>query len=252
MTLTELKSFLDKQLDRYYTAEFIQNDPISIPHKFSLKQDIEIIGFWIAMLSWGRRKTILNKGNELIEIMHGAPYEFVLHHTEADLKRLNQFKHRTFQPIDALYFLSFLKFHYTRHKSMESAFGPGENHSIHNRLIHFHEYFFSLEHAPQRTRKHVSSPARKSSCKRLNMFLRWMVRQDETNVDFGLWHTFNMKDLLIPLDVHVGRVARKLNLLQRKQSDWKAVEELTENLRKLDKNDPVKYDYALFSLGVNH
>lgn len=252
MNRKQLKTFLNRQLDEYYHSSFIESDPIFIPHQFQRKQDREITGFWIAMLAWGRRDIIIRKGKELIEIMDNAPYDFILNHTDKDLKKLNKFKHRTFQPTDALYFLYFLHYHYSRHDSLESAFGNSHTGNIKDRLIYFHRYFFNLEYAPKRTQKHVSTPLKKSACKRLNMFLRWMVRKDEKNIDFGLWDSFQMKELMIPLDVHVNRIARKLNLLKRKTPDWKAVEELTENLRKLDCEDPVKYDYALFNLGLHN
>lgn len=251
MDLIRLKDFLDKQLDIYYHSGFIDSDPISLPHKFSKLQDIEIIAFWIAMLAWGRRETIIKKGKELLNIMDNAPYDFVINHTEKDLKRISTFKHRTFQPEDSLYFLHFLKQHYSINDSLESAFSPKNATSVKDRLTYFHEYFFDSEYAPQRTQKHIATPAKGSACKRLNMFLRWMVRNDDKHVDFGLWKSITPGELMIPLDVHVGRVARKYGLLERKASDWKSVEELTENLQQFDKNDPVKYDYALFSLGVN-
>jgi uncharacterized protein (TIGR02757 family) len=249
----DLGAFLDACADQYNRAEFIENDPISIPHGFSRLQDIEITGFWTAMLSWGQRKTIIQSARSLIERMDGAPYDFVVNHEEQDRRRLEDFYHRTFQPLDALYFLAFFQEYYRRHDSLEGAFSrhlkPGMP-DAGPALSGFHELFFSLPDAPERTRKHVSTPARKSACKRLNMFLRWMVRRDDRGVDFGLWRQILPSQLLIPLDVHVERVARKLGLLHRQQSDWQAVLELTEALRRFDPEDPVKYDYALFGLGV--
>ena len=243
---------LNEQVELYNHVSFIQNDPISLPHRFSKLQDIEIIGFWTAMLAWGQRKTIIKSGQKLLELMDGAPYDFILHHQEQDRKRFLHFKHRTFQPIDALYFLEFFQQYYQKNQSLEDAFTrfiKPTDRDIGNALKGFHDLFFSLPNAPQRTQKHVATPARKSSCKRLNMFLRWMVRQDNKGVDFGLWKKIKPRQLLIPLDVHVDRVARTYDLLQRKQTDWLAVLELTENLRVFDRDDPVKYDFALFGMG---
>jgi len=253
LTQKELKTYLDAQVAQYNTPTFIENDPISIPHQFSRLQDIEIMGFWTAMLAWGQRKTIINKANELIDLMNGEPYEFILHHKEEDRERLLSFKHRTFQATDTLYFLEFLQWFYRKNESLEQAFLPNnakKTTSVEASLIHFHELFFSLPNAPKRTQKHIATPARKSTCKRLNMFLRWMVRNDDTGVDFGLWHSIQTSQLLMPLDVHVDRVGRRLGLIKRKQTDWLTVLELTEKLKKLDKNDPVKYDFALFGAGV--
>jgi len=253
LTKKALKDYLEFQVEQYNRTSFITEDPISIPHQFSRLQDIEIIGFWVAMLAWGQRKTIINKAKELITLMDNAPYDFVLNHKEKDRAKFLNFKHRTFQATDTLYFLEFLQWFYRKNDSLETAFLPNPNKScpsVETALIHFHDLFFSLPDAPQRTRKHIATPARKSSCKRLNMFLRWMVRKDGKGVDFGLWQRISSSQLLIPLDVHVDRVARKLGLLERKQTDWLAVLELTENLRQFDADDPVKYDFALFSIGV--
>lgn len=249
----ELKDFLDHKVAAYNQPNFIENDPICIPHQFSKLQDIEIMGFWSSMLAWGQRKTIINKSNELIQLMDGAPYDFMLNHQEKDRARFVGFKHRTFQVIDTLYFLAFFQNFYQKNNSLETAFSqflPPESEHIGEALAGFHDLFFALPDSPKRTRKHVATPVRKSTCKRLNMFLRWMVRQDTKGVDFGLWKTIQPAQLLMPLDVHVDKVARKLNLLDRKQTDWKTVLELTEKLRKFDKDDPVKYDFALFGLGV--
>lgn len=251
--LTDIQKFLDSTVTKFNRPDFIQDDPISLPHQFSKKQDIEIIGFWVAMLAWGQRKTIINKGRELIELMDGAPHDFMVNHQEIDRKKFLNFKHRTFQATDTLYFLEFLSSFYKKNKSLESAFSDGikpTDVTTENGLAHFHELFFSLPDAPQRTRKHIATPIRKSTCKRLNMFLRWMVRNDNKGVDFGIWNTIKTSQLLIPLDVHVDRVGRSLGLIKRKQTDWKTVLELTEELRKFDPNDPVKYDFALFGTGV--
>ncbi len=249
----EVIDLLNTKYETYNQPDFISDDPISIPHRFSSLQDIEIMGFWASMLAWGQRKTIINKCEQLLALMDDAPYDFILNHEESDLKPFLNFKHRTFNDTDTLYFLSFFKHFYSEHESLEDAFLQGVNSTDENLeagLSAFHTLFFSLEDAPQRTRKHVATPERKSACKRLNMFLRWMVRDDNNGVDFGLWKRIQPSQLLCPLDVHVERVARKLSLLERKQSDWKATVELTDNLKALDKNDPVKFDFALFGLGL--
>lgn len=249
----ELKSYLDSCVKKFNTPDFIENDPVSIPHQFSQKQDIEIMGFWVAMLAWGQRKTIINKANELIQLMDGAPYDFILNHEEKDRKAFLNFKHRTFQAIDTLYFLAFFQDFYQKNDSLENAFSNHlntKNENVEAALKGFHEQFFSLPDAPHRTRKHVSTPVRNSACKRLNMFLRWMVRKDNKGVDFGIWKSIQPSQLLMPLDVHVDRVARRLGLLERKQTDWKSVIELTNNLKQFDVKDPVKYDFALFGVGV--
>lgn len=246
-----LKEELDAKVKIYNNASFIEADPICIPHRFTELQDIEISAFWTAMFSWGQRKTIINKSNELFALMDNAPYDFITNHQPKDLKPLLNFKHRTFQPDDTLYFIHFFNFYYREYDSLEAAFClPGEKASVKERLSHFHEFFFSLPDHLQRTKKHVSTPTRNSSCKRLNMFLRWMVRRDKNGVDFGLWDRIPIDALMIPLDVHVFKVAQKLGLLKRQKTDWLAVEELTKALRKLDPKDPVKYDFALFSMGV--
>jgi uncharacterized protein (TIGR02757 family) len=239
---------------------------------FTKKNDIEIMGFWAATLAWGQRVTIINKCKELISLMDGAPYDFIINHEEPDLKKLLYFKHRTFNDIDTLYFISFFRWHYENFESLEDAFLPdnkfvilngneGSESSIGLRqaqtdicaeaaLNHFRSYFFSLPDFPHRTKKHVSSPSQKSTCKRLNMFLRWMVRKDDNGVDFGIWSKLKPADLICPCDLHVDRVARKLKLITRKQTDWQTAVELTQNLRDLDPADPVKYDFALFGLGI--
>ncbi|NNF01465.1 MAG: TIGR02757 family protein [Bacteroidia bacterium] len=243
------KSLFERKYLEYNSMDFVELDPISIPHRFSLKQDIEIMGFWSAMLSWGQRKTIINKCNELVELMDGHPYDFMVSHNESDIKRFENFKHRTFNYIDCKYFLRFFKWYYTKNDSLEDAFLVKgiSNEPVEEGLIQFHNLFFSLEGAPQRTKKHVSTPERNSTCKRLNMFLRWMVRSDG-EVDFGIWNQISPADLYCPLDVHIDRIARRFQLINRKQSDWKTVLELTKNLRKLDPADPVKYDIALFGM----
>ncbi|SDT37302.1 TIGR02757 family protein [Mucilaginibacter mallensis] len=262
--IENLKSFLDFKVAQYNQPGFITNDPISIPHLFTKKQDIEIMGFWAATLAWGQRVTIINKCRELIQLMDGAPYDFIINHEEPDLKKLLNFKHRTFNDIDTLYFIAFFRHHYERNESLETAFisptvilsdseGPINHHTSNEAeaaLNHFRSYFFSLPDYPHRTKKHVSSPSQKSTCKRLNMFLRWMVRKDNCGVDFGIWNQLKPADLIMPCDLHVDRVSRKLNLITRKQTDWQTALELTERLREFDPVDPVKYDFALFGLGI--
>lgn len=210
---------------------------------------MEIAAFFAAILAWGNRTMILRNTNTIMDLMDNAPYEFILQHEEEDLKRFLHFVHRTFNATDLLYCIAFFKQHYNHHSSLETAFVQQGGSSVATALTHFHNYFFSLPDAPDRTRKHIATPVRRSACKRLNMFLRWMVRQNSP-VDLGLWHGIKASDLICPLDTHVGDVARKLGLLERKQSDWKAAEELTANLRLLDPNDPAKYDYALFGMGA--
>lgn len=252
----DLKSFLDNKVNEYNQPNFIPNDPICIPHLFTKKEDIEIMGFIASILAWGQRKTIINKCKELIDRMHGTPYQFIMEHNDEGLKRLLGFKHRTFNDTDLLYFVAFFKQHYQKFNSLEDAFLLGQENlrppdiSIEKSLNQFKSYFFSLPDYPHRTRKHVSSPLQKSTCKRLNMFLRWMVRNDDRGVDFGIWRRISPSQLICPCDVHVSRVARKLQLITIEKDQWKTALELTHNLRLLDAEDPVKYDFALFGLGV--
>ncbi len=251
MRALELQEFLDAKVKQYNQRAFIENDPICIPHQFTKAPDIEIAAFFAAILAWGQRKTIINKCQELMQIMDHAPHQFVLHHSDQDLKSLLGFKHRTFNDTDLLYFISFFKQHYQQNSSLESAFFPAlVNEHIEACLNRFRAYFFSLEDFPPRTQKHISSPLQKSTCKRLNMFLRWMVRKDNQGVDFGIWSHIPARALICPCDVHVDRVARELGLISRKQTDWLTALELTAHLRLLDPLDPVKYDFALFGLGV--
>ncbi|MDR1459327.1 MAG: TIGR02757 family protein [Bacteroidales bacterium] len=250
MNISGIKDFLDKKADQYNTPAFIANDPICIPHSFTLKQDREIMGFFAAIFAWGQRKTIISKCRELAGRMDNAPYGFVTGHSEDDLKKLLQFKHRTFNDTDLLYCIDFMKRHYSGHESLEEAFFPQKNMDIETALNCFQDYFFSHPDMPCRTRKHIPSPARKSACKRLNMFLRWMVRNDNKGVDFGLWKKASPAQLICPLDLHVERAARKIGLLERDKPDWKAAIELTKNLRLLDSGDPAKYDFALFGISI--
>lgn len=253
MERKKLKDFLNRKVDEYNQPSFIAPDPISIPHLFSKKQDTEIAGFFASIFAWGNRTTIIKKSKELMTLMDNAPHDFITNHSEKDLKRLLQFKHRTFNVTDLLYFILFLKHHYSQSASLETAFSRWMNkkdETIENALIGFHDYFFSLHDAPVRTRKHIATPKRNSSCKRLNMFLRWMVRKDNSGVDFGIWQSISPSQLICPIDVHVARVAQRFNLVQRKQTDWQTALELTDHLKKFDPRDPVKYDFALFGLGV--
>ena len=285
--IENLKAFLDSKVEQYNRPDFIPNDPIVIPHQFSVKQDIEIMGFFAAILAWGQRKTIINKCNELAGRMDRQPYDFIKNHKETDLKSLLGFKHRTFNDTDLLYFIHFFKNHYLKYQSLEDAFIPRPKSSVYREdyleevngaypltevsspacysgelnmqsrvpdiescLNYFRSYFFSQPDFPPRTIKHVSSPAQKSTCKRVSMFLRWMVRKDDKGVDFGIWKKIQPSQLICPCDVHVDRIARKLNLISRKQTDWLTALELTGRLREFDADDPVKYDFALFGLGI--
>jgi uncharacterized protein (TIGR02757 family) len=287
----DIKAFLDRKVEEYNRPSFIAGDPIGIPHRYSKKQDIEIAGFFAAIFSWGNRTTIIKKSLELMHLLRDAPHQFILQHEEKDLRDLLHFKHRTFNTTDLLYFIAFLRHHYTNYDSLEDAFlqNTADATRAHSRnsslrpsaristiprapappldLIHpvdpvdpifsieaslsaFRPYFFSLDEAPPRTHKHIASPATNSSCKRLNMFLRWMVRKDDRGVDFGIWNRIPPSRLICPLDLHVGRVALRFGLLRRQQANWQAAKELTDYLIILDGEDPVKYDFALFGLGV--
>jgi len=248
--IKNLKQFLDKKVGEYNQLSFIKDDPVSVPHRFVKKQDIEIAGLFAAVFSWGNRTTIINKSNELLQRMGNSPYQFILYGTNTDLKKLKGFKHRTFTEDDLYYFTDFLKRHYQKNDSLETAFFPVKGMDAESGLNHFRKQFFSGEHL-RRTEKHIASPQQKSACKRLNMFLRWMVRKDNKGVDFGIWNNIKPSQLICPLDVHVARVARKLGMITRMQNDWQTALELTEALRNLDKHDPVKYDFALFNLGIN-
>jgi uncharacterized protein (TIGR02757 family) len=255
----KLKTFLDRKVQEYNQPAFISNDPIAIPHQYTEQQDIEIAAFFAATFAWGNRTTIINKGRQLMELMDNSPYQFILFHKEKQLKRFEGFRHRTFNTTDLLYFISFLRVHYQNHKSLEDAFLCDElkagtrrcTELMELRLNHFYKTFFSMEHVPSRTRKHVAAPTKNSACKRLNMFLRWMVRKDRKGVDFGLWSRIKPAELICPLDLHVARVAKRFHLITRPNADWQSALELTSQLRKFDPKDPVKYDFALFALGVN-
>jgi uncharacterized protein (TIGR02757 family) len=276
-----LRDFLETKVTEFNHPSFIVADPISVPHRFSKKQDIEIAGFFTSIFSWGNRTTIIQKSNELMIAMDDSPYDFIINHRATDLKRFLEFKHRTFNATDLLYFFHFLQSHYRKSDSLETAFLPNitelkkirvpfsvnssalksktnhseknlnsKNETVKNSLSVFYHRFFSLEDAPRRTQKHIASPEKNSACKRLNMYLRWMVRNDNQGVDFGIWKKISAADLICPLDLHVARVARGFGLISRKQTDWETAMELTIALREMDKIDPVKFDFALFGLGV--
>ena len=248
MNQKELQSFLDFKAQQYESAAFISHDPIQIPHQFSKKEDIEIAAFLSATIAWGNRVSILKSALKMMAIMDDSPYDFVLHHQEGDSKKFRGFVHRTFNEHDLLYFVKALKNIYQNHGGLEPLFFT-KNISLQERIHEFKKTFFELQHPP-RTRKHVSDPLKGSAAKRINMFLRWMVRSNDKGVDFGIWKSILPSELSLPLDVHTGNVARKLKLLKRKQNDARALSELDLKLRKLDPNDPVKYDFALFGLGV--
>jgi uncharacterized protein (TIGR02757 family) len=252
LTGAELRSFLEEKLSFYNTPSFITDDPISIPHRFFKKQDIEISGFLTATISWGQRPVILKNASTLLKRMDDSPHDFILNFKKKDLLPFKNFVHRTFNGVDCLFFLQALQKIYLKHDSLEEVFKASIHTSIQPdyraSIAYFRKLFFKLPY-PQRTLKHFANPDEGSSAKRLNMFLRWMIRKDSCGVDFGIWN-LQPSMLTCPLDVHSGRVARKLNLLKRKQNDWKAAAELTDALKKMDANDPVKYDFALFGLGV--
>jgi uncharacterized protein (TIGR02757 family) len=247
---SELKDFLDSKVTQYNKPDFIKSDPLQIPHCYSLKEDIEISGFLTATIAWGNRKSIINNAKRLMELMDHAPYDFVMQHKSKDLEGLKSFVHRTFNGLDCIQFIESLKHIYTHHNGLEGIFNKySEKDSLQVAIHHLKQHFFEVEHL-QRTQKHISDPLKKSAAKRINMFLRWMIRPNDTKVDFGLWPLLTPSQLSCPLDVHSGNVARKLGLLIRSQNDSRALNELDKNLRKLDPTDPVKYDFALFGLGV--
>jgi len=250
MNKSELKLFLDEKVLVYNNSSFIESDPIQIPHLFTLKEDIEIAGFLVATIAWGNRKSIINNGYRLVEMMGNSPYDFVMNFSEKHSESLPHFVHRTFNNDDLVYFLKSLQNIYKNHGGLENLFAKhAEKKSMQPAIHHFKKTFFELPHL-SRTQKHVSDPLKNSAAKRINMFLRWMVRNDNAGVDFGIWKSISPSQLSCPLDVHSGNVARKLNLLKRKQNDGKALAELDNSLRQLDPKDPVKYDFALFGLGV--
>ena len=250
MTKAELKEFLDAKVEEYNHPSFLEDDPLQIPHRFTQKEDIEISAFLTATIAWGNRKSIINNATRLMELMGHTPHDFIMNHSEKDLEHLSPFVHRTFNSVDLGYFVTSLRNIYSNHGGLETVFTRHQTkNSMQPAISKFKEVFFELPHE-HRTQKHVSDPNKGSAAKRINMFLRWMVRDNSTGVDFGLWKDIEPAKLSCPLDVHSGNVARKLKLLKRKQNDAKALLELDKNLRKLDSNDPIKYDFALFGLGV--
>lgn len=250
MTQNERKEFLDAKVIQYNNPDFITSDPIQIPHQFSYKEDIEIAAFLTATISWGNRKMIIKNGQKMMELLGNSPYDFVMQHSDIQLERLESFVHRTFNGTDFSFFIKSLQNIYQNHQGIETIFSEyAEKDSLQNSIAEFKTIFFEIDH-PHRTQKHISNPIKNSAAKRINMFLRWMVRKDKTGVDFGIWKNLDPSQLSCPLDVHSGNVARKLGLLARKQNDAKALLELDRSLRKMDAKDPVKYDFALFGLGV--
>lgn len=245
----QLHALLEEKYRAYCRPYFIEHDPIQVPRQFTDKEDVEIAAFLAATIAWGQRKSIIANASRLVELMDGAPADFVRNHAPQDRKRFRGFVHRTFNETDVMFFMEALQDLYQNDQGIEGAFIAEPNIPVKQRIEHFHQRFFSLPHL-DRTRKHVSNPAKGSSAKRLNMYLRWMVRSNKEGVDFGLWTHISPSELMMPLDVHTGTVSRKLGLLQRKQNDWKAVDELTSALRTLDPYDPVKYDFALFGIGA--
>ena len=243
----DLKNFLDEKYQEYNNVKFIEDDPIQIPHLFTNHKDIEIAGFLTSIISWGNRKSIINNAKKMMNLLDNSPYDFIKNCKDSEIKKL-EFVHRTFNSIDFRFFLHSLKNIYTQNESMEDVFLDNNSNFMFDGIINFRKIFFSVNHE-KRSQKHISNPLKNSCCKRINMFLRWMVRNDQ-NVDFGIWKKIKRSKLSCPLDVHTGRVARKLGLINRKQNDFKSLCELDKNLRLLDNKDPVKYDFSLFGLGM--
>lgn len=250
--LNEIKDLLEEKYLLFNTSSFIETDPISIPHQFSKKEDIEIAALMVATIAWGQRISIINNGNKLMQLMNNEPHDFIMNFSKKDIIRFNSFVHRTFNATDCIFFLSALKHIYKKHNGLEAAFSKNfsaEEADVKMAIFNFRILFLEPQHL-QRTEKHISNPMAKSSAKRLCMFLRWMVRKDKRGVDFGLWNAISPSQLCLPLDLHTGNVSRKLGLLSRAQNDWQAVEEITSVLRKFDKKDPIRYDFSLFGLGA--
>lgn len=250
--LSEIKELLDEKYFQFNNTSFIETDPISIPHQFSKKEDIEIASLLVATIAWGQRTSIINNGNKLMRLMNDEPHDFILNFSKKDAARFEGFVHRTFNSTDCVFFLTSLKHIYTKHGGLEAAFSTdfsSNETDVKNAITNFRALFLNTEHQ-SRSEKHISNPSAKSSAKRLCMFLRWMVRKDKHGVDFGIWKSIKSSQLCLPLDLHTGNVSRKLGLLNRTQNDWQAVEEITSVLRTFDKNDPIKYDFSLFGLGA--
>ena len=250
MNSTELKDFLDEKVHQYNTLDFIETDPVQIPHRYQLKEDIEIAGFLAATIAWGNRKMIINNANKMMDLMGNSPFDFIMNHTVSDLDKLDGFVHRTFNAEDFKYFMKSLKHIYQNHNGLEAVFTSNQSEdSLQEAISEFKSIFFEVDPL-ERTKKHISDPLNNSAAKRINMYLRWMVRKDANGVDLGIWDGISTSKLSCPLDVHSGNVARKLGILTRKQNDAKALKELDTQLRFFDATDPVKYDFALFGLGV--
>jgi|TARA_R110000737_G_scaffold161270_2_gene189166 uncharacterized protein (TIGR02757 family) len=249
MTFDELKTFLDQKVEQFNEPSFLKDDPLGIVHQFSKKEDIEIMGLLMATIAWGNRKSIITSGNRLVEIFENEPFEFVMNHKDSDFKNLH-FVHRTFQKSDLQFFVGALRQVYTEYSSLEEVFDESSEYpGVKGRIVNFRNVLLSYPHE-KRSEKHLANPAKKSAAKRLNMYLRWMVRNDNMGVDFGIWKSISTSELYLPLDIHTSTVGRKLGLITRKQDDWQALEELMQNLREFDSDDPCKYDFALFGLGV--
>jgi uncharacterized protein (TIGR02757 family) len=249
--LEEIKQLLEEKYRQYNKVSFIEKDPVSIPHLFTQKENIEIAGFLSATIAWGQRSTIISNARRLMKLLHDDPYQFILNIEDEDLRMLASFCHRTFNGADLICFLRALSHIYKKHGGLEAVFirGYEKERNIKAALIYFRKIFLELKHN-MRTEKHIANTETGASAKRLNMFLRWMVRKDQAGIDFGLWNKISPADLYIPLDIHTGNVARSLGILSRGQNDWKAVEELTHILKSFDPDDPVKYDFALFGMGI--
>ena len=250
--LSEIKELLDEKYFQFNNTSFIETDPISIPHQFSKKEDIEIASLLVATIAWGQRTSIINNGNKLMRLMNDEPHDFILNFSKKDAARFEGFVHRTFNSTDCVFFLNSLKHIYTKHGGLEAAFSTdfsSKETDVKNAITNFRALFLNTEHQ-SRSETHISNPSANTSAKRLCMFLRWMVRKDKHGVDFGIWKSIKSSQLCLPLDLHTGNVSRKLGLLNRTQNDWQAVEEITSVLRTFDKNDPIKYDFSLFGLGA--
>jgi len=251
LTQENQREFLEEKYKQYNTPKFIESDPIQIPHQFTKKEDIEIVAFLSSTIAWGNRKMIIRNAQQIVEIMQHNPYQFIINLCDADIENITDFKHRTFQLIDFKFFLKSLQNIYINHEGLEAIFYKGykTDNTIYSAIKYFREVFFELPHE-KRTEKHIANIEKKSAAKRINMFLMWMIRKDKRGVHFGLWNKIPTEALKIPLDVHVGNTARSLGLLSRKQNDWQAVQELTNKLKEFDESDPIKFDFALFGLGV--
>ncbi len=252
MEYNELKALLEESYQKYNTLEFIETDPIQVPHSFSKKENIEISAFLSATIAWGNRKMIIKNAKKMMQILDNNPFDFIINAQKKDFDTIEPFVHRTFQNVDFVFFLKSLQNIYKNKGGLEKVFYEGykKNKSVKDAIANFREVFFAIPH-PHRTQKHVADVERNSAAKRINLFLMWLVRKDNVRVHFGLWNKINSADLMLPLDVHTAKMSRALNLLTRTQNDWRAVEELTNNLKKFDPIDPTKYDFAIFGLDLD-